>query len=201
MSAFTLFDLAGRKLTLPALAEATLILIDYQNVYLSGPLALVGAQEAVERARLLLDAARKAGSRIIHVAHKGAAGGLFDRASESGAIIPALSPLPAEFLVEKPRPNAFSGTNLGDLVGASGQKLIIAGFMTHNCVSSTARAALDLGHTITIPGDACATRDLPGLGGTLAADLIHRAELAALGDHHALITGVAALIDRAPNEG
>lgn len=200
MSAFTLFDLAGRKLTAPALAEATLILIDYQNVYLSGPLTLVGAEEAVERARFLLDAARVAGSRIIHIAHKGAPGGLFDREEKSGVIIPMLAPLPREAVVEKSRPNAFSGTNLSDLVGGFGQKLIIAGFMTHNCVSSTARAALDLGHAITIPGDACATRDLPGPGGTLAADLVHRAELAALGDHHALITDVAALVNGKPQQ-
>lgn len=193
MSAFTLFDLAGRKLTLPSLSEATLVLIDYQNVYLHGPLALVGATEAVDRTRDLLDAARAAGSRIIHVAHKGAAGGLFDRNSESGGIIPALSPLPGEAVIEKPRPNAFSGTNLADHVGGLGRKLIIAGFMTHNCVSSTTRAALDLGYSITVAADACATRDLPGPGGDIPAAVIHRASLAALGDHHALITNVKSL--------
>lgn len=194
MTAFTLFDLAGRKLAPPPLAEATLVLIDYQNVYLAGPLALTGAEAAVNQARILLDTARVAGSRIIHVAHKGAAGGLFDRAGTSGAIIPALAPLPSEALVEKPRPNAFSGTNLADLFGSARQKLVIAGFMTHNCVSSTTRAALDFGHEITIAADACATRDLPGIGGVIPADVIHRATLAALSDHHALITNVATLV-------
>lgn len=194
MTAFTLFDLAGRKLAPPPLAEATLVLIDYQNVYLAGPLALTGAEAAVEQARILLDAARAAGSRVIHVAHRGAAGGLFDRAGESGAIIPALAPLPSEAVVEKPRPNAFSGTNLADLLGATRHKLVIAGFMTHNCVSSTARAALDFGHEVTIAADACATRDLPGIGGVIPADVIHRATLAALGDHHALIADVATLV-------
>lgn len=194
MTAFTLFDLAGRKLALPPLGEATLVLIDYQNVYLAGPLALTGAEAAVRQALTLLEAARAAGSRIIHVAHKGAAGGLFDRAGESGAIIPTLAPLPSEALVEKPRPNAFSGTNLGDLLGTSRSKLVIAGFMTHNCVSSTTRAALDFGHEITIAADACATRDLPGIGGVIPADVIHRATLAALGDHHALISDVGRLV-------
>jgi nicotinamidase-related amidase len=193
MPAFTLFDLAGRKLVPPSLAEATLVLIDCQNTYLAGPLALVDAREAVARTKRLLDAARAAGSRIIHVAHKGASGGLFDRAEECGAIIAELAPLAGEAIVEKPRPNAFSGTNLKDLIGEPGQKLILAGFMTHNCVSSTARAALDLGYQITIPADACATRDLPGPGGDLPADIIHHATLAALGDHHALITDVTTL--------
>jgi nicotinamidase-related amidase len=192
MPAFTLFELAGRRLAPPPLAEATLILIDYQNVYREGPLALTGADAAIDRARRLLDAARAAGARIIHVAHQGAPGGLFDRSRESGAIIDALAPLPGEAIVEKPRPNAFSGTALADLLGGP-QPLVIAGFMTHNCVSSTVRAALDFGHAITIAGDACATRALPGPGGDIDGQTIHRAELAALGDHHALIMDVAAL--------
>jgi nicotinamidase-related amidase len=193
MPAFTLFELAGRKLALPHLSEAVLVLIDYQNVYLRGPLALVGAAEAVDRARVLLEAARTAGSRVIHVAHEGASGGLFDRTSESGAIIPALTPLQEETVIEKPRPNSFSGTPLANHVGGAGQTLIIAGFMTHNCVSSTTRAALDLGYSITVAADACATRDLPGPDGDIPAAIIHRATLAALGDHHALIADVQSL--------
>ncbi len=66
--------------------------------------------------------------------------------------------------------------------------------MTHNCVSSTTRAALDFGHAITLAADACATRDLPGPDGDIPAATIHRATLAALGDHHALIADVASLI-------
>ncbi|OYU50125.1 MAG: hypothetical protein CFE31_00745 [Rhizobiales bacterium PAR1] len=56
------------------------------------------------------------------------------------------------------------------------------------------RAALDFGHEISIAADACATRDLPGIGGAIPADVIHRATLAALGDHHALIADVAELV-------
>ncbi|WEX86367.1 cysteine hydrolase [Sinorhizobium garamanticum] len=192
---FTLFSLAGREPAPPALGDATLILIDYQNEYLSGPLTLVDAEAAVERAGVLLAAARQAGAKIIHVAHRGAAGGPFDRATERGAFIDALKPLPAEAIVEKPRPNAFSGTGLADLVGPSGTKVVIAGFMTHNCVSSTARAALDLGYEITIAGDACATRDLPSATGIVSARDLHVAEVAALADHHACVADVAALIE------
>ncbi|MBP1887509.1 cysteine hydrolase family protein [Sinorhizobium mexicanum] len=192
-SPFTLFSLAGREPVPPALGEATLILIDYQNEYLSGPLTLVAAEAAVGHAGVLLAAARQAGAKIIHVAHKGAAGGPFDRAAERGAFIDTLKPLPSEAIVEKPRPNAFSGTGLADLVGPSGTKVVIAGFMTHNCVSSTARAALDLGYEITIAGDACATRDLPSPAGPVTARELHIAELAALADRHACVTDVATL--------
>ena len=82
---------------------------------------------------------------MVHVVHRGAPGGLFDRADRRGAFIDALAPLADEAIVEKPRPNAFSDTDLASTVGPSGSEIVVAGFMTHNCVSSTVRTALDLG--------------------------------------------------------
>ena len=194
MTALTLFQLAGREMKPPRLADAVLILIDYQNEYLAGPLKLSGGVEAVDLAVSLLAAAREAGSKIIHVAHRGAAGGMFDRHHPRGAIIDALAPRDTEAVIEKIRPNGFSETELAACIGSSGTPIILAGFMTHNCVSSTARAALDLGYQITVAGDACATRDLPSPGGVIAAADIHAAELAALADRHACIAHVQALI-------
>jgi len=190
----TLFALAGYTPAPSPLPESCLVFIDYQNEYLSGPLALPDADAAVERAGDLLARARSAGTRIIHIAHKGAPGGLFDREAERGAIIAALAPGDGETVVEKPRPNAFSGTGLAELVGPAATKLILAGFMTHMCVASTARAALDLGYVTTVAADACATRDLPGHdGGVIAAGDLHRAELAALADRFACIAGCSAI--------
>ncbi len=190
----TLFALAGRTPVPSSLASSSLILIDYQNEYLSGPIAVTGAEAAVAKAADLLARARAAGGRIIHVAHKGAPGGLFDRTGHRGALIEALAPADGETVVEKPRPNAFSGTNLADLVGPAGSPVIIAGFMTHMCVSSTARAALDLGLVTTVAGDACATRDLPRPdGGAIPAADLHEAELAALADRFACIADCAAI--------
>jgi nicotinamidase-related amidase len=190
----TLFALAGREPQPPRLAEATLILIDYQNEYLSGPLALVGAAEAISQAALLLDAMRQAGGRVVHVAHKGAPGGAFDRSQPRGAIVEALAPRPGEQVVEKPRPNAFSDTNLAALVGPPDRPLIFAGFMTHNCVSSSVRAGKDLGYAMSVAADACATRDLPFAGSVVHAADLNRAALAGLADHHAGIFDVNALI-------
>ena len=62
--------------------------------------------------------------------------------------------------------------------------------MTHNCVSSTARAAKDLGYGITIAADACTTRDLPSPTGTIPARALHDAELAGLADHHGAVVDV-----------
>ena len=188
-AAKTLLELSGADLTPPRLDDACLVLIDLQNEYTAGPIALPGADAAIANAARLLARARNSGAAIIHVAHKGRSGGLFDRAAERGAIIAALAPLPGEPLVEKELPNAFAGTDLQTRLTAAGRKnIILAGFMTHMCVSSTARAALDLGYRTTIDADSCATRDLPdGHGGTIAAAIIHDVALAELSDRFAII--------------
>jgi nicotinamidase-related amidase len=170
-AAKTLLQLAGADLSLPRLGDACLVLIDLQNEYLSGPIALPGANAAIAVAARLLARARKSGTSVFHVAHRGRPGGLFDRTAERGAIVAALAPRADEPLVEKELPNAFAGTDLQARLTATGRKnIILAGLMTHMCVSSTARAALDLGFRVTIDAASCATRDLPdGRGGTIAA--------------------------------
>jgi nicotinamidase-related amidase len=191
----TLLEMAGRKPEPPKLAESILVLIDIQNEYLDGPVALPGAEAAVAKAADLLARARKAGTRIVHVAHKGGKGGLFDREAHRGAIVDAVAPVDGETVVEKPRPNSFSGTSLAEAVGAPGAPLIMVGFMTHMCVSSTARAALDLGYQTVVASDACATRDLPKpAGGVIDAKSLHEAELAALADRFAGVFRVEEIV-------
>jgi nicotinamidase-related amidase len=185
----TLLELAGADLKPAKVGAATLVLIDYQNEYVAGPLGLPGAGPAVERAALLLARARDAGAPVIHVVHRGRPGGLFDRNDERGQIIAALAPRAGETVIEKGLPNAFAGTDLHVRLGKAARKdVIVAGFMTHMCVSSTARAALDLGWRVTIDAGACATRDLPdGAGGCIDADVVHRVALVELSDRFAII--------------
>ena len=191
----TLLELSGADLRPPRLRDAVLVMIDLQNEYLAGPIALPDAGSAIACAAGLLARAREAGTPIIHIAHKGRPGGLFDRTAERGAIVPALAPLPDEPVIEKGLPNAFAGTDLQAQLAAIGRKdIVLAGFMTHMCISSTARAGLDLGYRITVDADSCATRDLPdGRGGTVAAAIIHNVALAELSDRFAIIVHDAAL--------
>jgi nicotinamidase-related amidase len=185
----TLLELSGADLTPASAAEAVLILIDIQEEYRSGPIAVTGFARAAAAAAHLLAEAREKRSPIIHVAHKGRAGGLFDRDVERGRIAGEVAPLAGETIVEKTLPNAFAGTNLTALLEAAGRKnIVLAGFMTHMCVSSTARAALDLGYRVTVGADACATRDLPdGTGGVLSAATVHQVALAELADRFAIV--------------
>lgn len=185
----TLLQMAGVAPAPPRLAEAALLLIDFQREYTTGALPLVGVDAAVREAVALLGRARKSGTPIIHVAHKGRPGGLFDRAAEGGAFIAATAPAPGEAVVEKGLPNAYAGTALADVLEPLGERrLIVAGFMTHMCVSATVRSALDHGRVATVVAAACATRDLPNpAGGVVAARTLHEATLAALGDRFALV--------------
>ncbi|WJR77406.1 cysteine hydrolase family protein [Bradyrhizobium sp. NP1] len=189
MTARTLLELAGANLRPAGLDDAALVLIDLQNEYLAGPLALPDAPRAVDHVARLLARARAAGTPVVHVAHKGRAGGMFDREGPRGQIVQALVPITGEAVVEKALPNAFAGTQLQEVLAGSGRKnLLLVGFMTHMCVSSTARAALDLGFMTTIEADGCATRDLPdGRGGVIAAATIHDVALAELSDRFAII--------------
>lgn len=185
----TLLELAGASLEPAALNQASVVIIDAQNEYIDGPLAVPEVHPAVKHAAQLLEAARNANAPIFHIAHKGKAGGLFDRDADRGQIIDGVAPVTGERVIEKGLPNSFAGTQLHDALEETGRKeIIVLGFMTHMCVSSTTRAALDLGYRVTIDADACGTRDLPdGSGGVIDAATVHNVALAELSDRFAVI--------------
>jgi nicotinamidase-related amidase len=192
----TLLQMAGADLAPPRLADAVLVVIDAQGEYRDGRLRLEGIDPSLEVLAGLLARARAAGAVVIHVAHKGRAGGLFDRDAAGGTILPQAAPAAGEAVVEKPLPNAFAGTDLAARLEAVGRKnIVIAGYQTHMCVSSTARAALDLGYRVTIPHDSCATRALPDpvTGEAIGGNAIHRHALAELADRFAIVVPAAAL--------
>ena len=192
----TLLEMAGAPSAPPPLDRAALVLIDCQMEYVNGALALSGVDAALDEAARLLALARAEGVPVVHVIHLGrAGGGLFDPEGEFAAIARQAAPLPGEPVITKAMPNAFAGTGLdAQLKEYDRSELIIAGFMTHMCVSvsSSARAASELGYRTTVVAGAAATRDLPdGRGGVVKAEDLHRAELAALADRFAVIVATA----------
>ena len=184
----TMFQLTGRGYAAANLSNASLLIIDAQNEYLSGPLALSGMEAATANIALLLEAARKAKRPVVHVRHLGTVGGMFDPQGPRGEFIAGLEPTGDEVIIEKRMPNAFNDTRLREALETQGHlDLIVCGFMSHSSVSTTVRAAKDYGFRCTLVEDACATRDLPTANGVISAADVQRTEMAIMNDNFATL--------------
>jgi nicotinamidase-related amidase len=180
----TLRQLSGMADQPAAMAESALIMIDCQNTYTQGVLELDGVQAALEQAAVLLDRARSARIPIFHVMHDAGPGSPYDVRAHIGRIVDLVAPRDGEPVIVKTFPNAFTGTDLDEQLSVGGRRdVILAGFMTHMCVSSTARGAFSLGYRPAVVAGATATRALPGLRDEpISAAALHAASLAAISD-------------------
>lgn len=203
MSAPTIRQLAGVPAQFHAAAtlevrRCALLLIDYQQIYADGSLALPGCAAAAEKAVALRRWAEARGLAVIHVLHEATSpqAPLFAPGSHGVQPLPGLVPGEREAVVIKRLPSSFAGTTLADLLAERGiDTLLIAGLMTHNCVDATAREAFHRGLRVAVIADACATRDLPGPDGIVVpAAQVHAAVLAGLGDRQAEIVEAAGLM-------
>ncbi|HEY6633017.1 MAG TPA: isochorismatase family protein [Rhizobiaceae bacterium] len=173
------------------LDRSALVLIDIQREYVDGAAPLENVHAAAAEAAKLLSLARENGVPVFHIAH-GAGPGAPAFATD-GPYVEHLDPVkpgPGEEVIWKTKADAFLGTGLADRIRAAGRdEVIIAGDMTHVCVSTSARAAAEQhGFRVTVVGDATAARDLPDpLGGVIAAETVRRTALAELNDAFAVV--------------
>jgi nicotinamidase-related amidase len=189
----TLRDVAGLPSEPASLRDAALVMIDCQNTYREGVMQLAGVEEALAEARALLERARAAGGKIFHIRHDAGAGSPYDLTARIGQISDEVAPRDGEAVITKSYPNAFVHTDLEERLRAAGvTSVVLAGFMTHMCVNSTARGAFNLGFSPTIVAAATATRDLPGAdGGTVPAAAMQAASLAGVRDLFAIVVASA----------
>ena len=185
----TLRDVSGLGDRPARLSGSALVMIDLQNTYREGVMRLENVEPAIAAARLLLDRARQAGVPVFHIQHNAGPGSPYDVSAPIGAISDAVAPIGDEPVIVKAYPNAFVGTDLQARLEAAGvTSLILAGFMTHMCINSTARGAFNLGFSPTVVAETTATRALPGLDGSVVpAAALQAASLATLGDLFAVI--------------
>jgi nicotinamidase-related amidase len=193
----TLRALSGLPSTAGSLADSTLIMIDCQNTYTQGVMALDGVEAALDEAATLLQRARLAGIPIIHIKHDAGEGSPYDIGAEIGQIVDRVAPEGDEPVIVKHFPNSFVQTELDDqLKASSARNLLLAGFMTHMCVNSTARGAFNLGYVPTVIASATATRALPGPAGIVPSTALQAASLAAIADLFGIVLpDVAAIPD------
>lgn len=132
---------------------------------------------------------RAAGRPVYHIQHDAGPGSPYDVRDRIGAITDIVAPANGEITVVKSYPSSFERTALDMMIKQTGvSDLVLAGFMTHVCVSSTARATFNLGYRPTVIASATATRSLPLPGGEpVSAQSLHNASLAALNDIFAVV--------------
>jgi nicotinamidase-related amidase len=194
----TLRDLMGLGHEPGSLADAALVMIDCQNTYREGVMQLTGVEAALMEARRVLDQARALGRPVIHIQHDAGPGTPYDVNAPIGRIADIVAPLAGEIVITKNYPNSFVQTSLDDELKKLGVKqLVLAGFMTHMCINSTARGAFNLGYSPTVVASATATRDLPLAGGErVPAEALQAASLATLRDLFAAIAPDAQSLQR-----
>lgn len=185
----TLRDVIGLDNQPPRLSETALILIDFQNTYRTGVMALEGAETALAAGARLLERARAAGTPVVHILNDGGENTPYDIRAHIGAISDEVAPVDGEAVVVKQFPNSFHATDLEKTLSdlgiapGTGKDLVLAGFMTHMCVNYTAQGAFNLGYRPTVVAEATATRSLTAPDGTvLPAAALQTAALTTITD-------------------
>ena len=185
----SLRDITGMGYGHASLKDSALIMVDCQNTYRQGIMQLTNVEPAIKEAQKLLQMARDLKIPIIHIQHDAGVGTPYDVTAEIGAISSEVAPKNGEAVVVKNYPNAFVATPLEAQLKALGiENVVLAGFMTHMCINSTARGAFNLGFKPTVVASACATRSLTGANGkVIDAQNMHDGALAAIRDLFAVV--------------
>jgi nicotinamidase-related amidase len=140
-----------------------LVVIDVQESFRARPLwRAVSNPEIVPRVQALVGAARAAGDHVVWVLHTEPGGGVFDPDSEYVRLMDGLEPIAGEPTITKTSRNAFTTTNLQQLLTERGiRDLVVCGIQTEQCCETTARLAADLGYDVEFVTDATATFPIP----------------------------------------
>lgn len=141
-----------------------LIVIDVQESFRQRPnWAQTSNPRIVEQVDRLVTASRDAGDLVVWVLHsEPGSDTVFDPANGHVRLIDGLKSLDGEPVLTKTSHNAFTTTNLQQMLTAQGiRELIVCGIRTEQCCETTTRVASDLGFDVTFVTDATATHPIP----------------------------------------
>ncbi|MGM7774530.1 cysteine hydrolase family protein [Arthrobacter sp. KNU-44] len=149
--------------------KKALIVIDVQESFRQQPIWEAASNpDIVDRTNRLVSACRAQGHLVVWILDgEPGSGGLFDPDRGFVRLMAGLEPLPGEPIITKTSHNAFTTTNLQQLLTQRGiTDLLISGIRTEQCCETTTRVGADLGYKMTYVVDATATtpiehRDAP----------------------------------------
>jgi len=184
---------------MPQSPRGALIVIDVQNDYVSGRLRIEypPLPTSLENIGRAMDAAHAASVPIIVVQNDAPeTAPLFARGSTGHALHPAVASRPRSRLVRKTLPSALAETDLAAWLQQQRiDTITIAGYMTHNCVASTAIDATHRGFTVELLSDATGAVPYRNAAGEASAEDIHRVFSVVLHSRFAAVVPTAAWID------
>jgi nicotinamidase-related amidase len=140
--------------------RAAVIVIDLQTGMLDGVAepALHDADALIERARAVLDWARRTRRKVAFVRHDGPAGDSLAPGAPGWPIWPALGQAEHEPTFAKSVGDAFSNVALGRwLAEQHAGEVVLLGAQTDECIAATVSGAIDAGLTVTVVADAHST--------------------------------------------
>ena len=170
--------------------KEALIIIDVQNDYFpGGACELCNAYEAEKKIQSLIKESRAQNRPVVYIQHINPPEETFFLEGTHGCeISERIKPLPGDKIIVKYLPNSFHKTELDSYLKENGiTKLIVCGMMTHMCVDTTVRAAMDYGYEVELVADGCATMDLEISGEIISAQIVQKTFLASLKDVFAKI--------------
>ncbi|RZT80674.1 nicotinamidase-related amidase [Micromonospora violae] len=144
--------------------RAALVVIDVQESFRQRPIWAYGSNpDIVRQVDRLVAAARQRGDLVVWVLHsEPGTGGLFDPALGYVRLIDGLVPAEGEPTLVKTAHNAFTTTNLQQLLTQAGiTDIAVCGIRTEQCVETTTRVGADLGYRMTFVTDATLTFPIP----------------------------------------
>ncbi len=158
--------------------KTALLVIDVQNTYFSGKLAVSYPPGSFENILAAMDFAAAHNIPIAVIQHGSSAMGSFQKGSEAWKLHPQVAGRKYDLLIEKDLPGSFTGTGLEAWLRGKGiEKVVIAGYMTQMCCDTTSRQAMHLGFSVEFLSDATGTLAVSNDGGSVTAEELHRAAL------------------------
>ncbi|HKI06279.1 MAG TPA: cysteine hydrolase family protein [Thermoanaerobaculia bacterium] len=151
-------------------------------------------EENVER---LIGAWRAAGLPVIFFLHTDPDPG-FETTSPFFKLMDFVKPEPGEPVIVKSTRNAFTSTNLQEVLAAKGvERLVVTGISTEQCCETTTRVAADLGYDVDFVTEATRTFPIadPATGEELSAEEVVRRTEFVLRGRFARIATVAGLVE------